>query len=123
MIIKRKLYSGKGTQAIYKIINPLYKNKIAARRATIKVKKPLEKAGHEIADRYAVSLAIAGPALPIPVVSQVAGATYTFAPSVVKATPVIGPAISRVEKTKIVKATAKPVHKATDWLFKAGSKI
>ena len=120
MIIKRKLYSGKGTQVIYKTLSPFYKNKQTAKRAAIKVKQPLEKVGHKVADRYAIAGAMAGPALPIPVVSQAAGLTYAISPTAVKAIPVIGPAVKQLEGTKAIKTTAKPVHKAVDWLFKAG---
>ena len=122
MIIKRKLYSGVGTQTIYKTISPFIKDKAKARRAAIKIKQPLEKVGHKFADRYAIAGAIAGPAFPVPVASWIAGGTYLVSPKAVKSVlPKKGKELlTKVEQSKAIKTAAEPVHKLTDRLFKIG---
>ena len=122
IILRRKIYSGVGTQAIYKInrfLNPS-KSNIQLARSTIKTKQVAEKVGHAVADRYAVTAAIAGPAVPVFGVSQGLALVYAGAPNIVRKIPVAGKLVVKAENSNLVKKMGKPVHKAVDYMFKPG---
>lgn len=124
MIIRRKTFSGIGTQIIHKANQFLRpgKSKVQLARSTIKTKQAVEKVGHAVADRYAVTAAIAGPVVPVPFVSQGLALAYAGAPNVIRKIPVAGNLVVKAENSKVVKSLGKPVHKAVDYLFKPGTR-
>ena len=120
IILRQKKYSGSGTRFIYNTLKKSGVNGNKAKRIAIKIKQPLEKVGHAVADRAATTAAIAGPAMPIPGVSWAVAGGYAISPGTVKAVPGLGKYVGAIENSKISKGISKPIHKAVNSLFKIG---
>lgn len=120
IILRQRVYSGKGTQLIYNSLLKSGMKPAKARRKAIKIKQPLEKVGHALADRAATTAAIAGPAMPVPGVSWALAGGYAVSPKTIKAVPGLGQYVGLIENSKISKGIAKPIHKAVDSAFKIG---
>ena len=120
IILRQKKYSGSGTRFIYNTLRKGGVNGDKAKRIAIRIKRPLEKVGHAVADRAATTAVIAGPGMPIPFASWAVAGGYAISPGTVKAVPGLGKYVGAIENSKLSRGVAKSIHKGVDGLFKIG---
>lgn len=142
IIVKQKEYSGVGTKFIHfknKLKNPGMKDNVALKRQTIAAKQSAEKrlvstsakVGRAVGERGVTAALLAGPMLPVPVVSQVVGATYAVSPKTVEKIPGVGKALTGIRNSKAMQKVANKTETAgkkvgeglSKKLFKVGKKI